>query len=349
LQTWNDRTLDVDFQYRFPLTDRHKITCGGGFRNVDSCVAGGDTFTTWYPSPYFTTNYTNEFIQDEMVIIEDRLNFTLGCKVEQNPYTGLEYEPTARLLWMLDHRHSAWGAVSRAVRTPSRDLEQISLTLPQYAPGAYPRLFGNGNARTEAALSYELGYREQATEQFSWDIALFYNAYDRLMDTLTGTFFLEMVPSPPHLVIPLAVDSGPTAETYGAELTGNYSVSERWCLYAQYSLLQLHVQADPTQSTDGGNAPCNQIYLRSAWDLNDKLEFDMMARYVDRLVDLQVPSYITMDLRLAWRPRKHLELAVVGQNLLEDHHWEYAGNSAISPAYATEVPRGVYGTLTWRY
>jgi iron complex outermembrane receptor protein len=349
LQTWNDKTFDVDFQYRFPLTERHKITCGGGFRNVDSYLAGGDTFTTWYPSPYFTTNYTNEFIQDEMAIIEDKLNFTLGCKVEQNPYTGVEYEPTARLLWMLDHRHSAWGAVSRAVRTPSRNLEQISLTLPPLAPGIYPRVFGNGNARTEAVLSYELGYREQATEQFSWDIALFYNTYDHLMDTLMGTPFGEGVPLPPHLVIPQAVDSGPTAETYGAELTGNYSVSERWRLYAQYSLLQLHIYADPTQNTPGGNAPCNQVYLRSAWDLNDNLEFDMTARYVDRLVDLQIPSYITMDLRLAWRPRKQLELAVVGQNLLQDHHWEYAGNSMYSPNYASEVPRGVYGTLTWRY
>jgi outer membrane receptor protein involved in Fe transport len=50
-----------------------------------------------------------------------------------------------------------------------------------------------------------------------------------------------------------------------------------------------------------------------------------MARYVDELSALGTPSYITMDLRLAWRARKHLELAVVGQNLLDTYHWEFGG------------------------
>ena len=61
------------------------------------------------------TNYTNEFVQDEITLIEDKLAFTLGCKLEQNPYTGLEYQPTARVLLTPDRRHTAWCAVSRAV------------------------------------------------------------------------------------------------------------------------------------------------------------------------------------------------------------------------------------------
>jgi len=56
-----------------------------------------------------------------------------------------------------------------------------------------------------------------------------------------------------------------------------------------------------------------------------------------------------MDLRLAWRPRKRLELAVVGQNLLQESHREFPGNITASPVLSTEVPRGVYGTVTWRY
>jgi hypothetical protein len=35
--------------------------------------------------------------------------------------------------------------------------------------------------------------------------------------------------------------------------------------------------------------------------------------------------------------------------LLQTYHWEFSGNTLESPIYATEVPRGVYGTLTWRY
>ena len=81
------------------------------------------------------------------------------------------------------------------------------------------------------------------------------------------------------------------------------------------------------------------------WDIRENLEFDVIARYVDQLVADGVPSYISMDLRLAYRPRKNLELAVIGQNLLQDQHQEYNGGIT---TYADEVPRGVYGTVAWK-
>ena len=64
---------------------------------------------------------------------------------------------------------------------------------------------------------------------------------------------------------------------------------------------------------------------------------------------LNVPSYLSMDLRLAWRPRRHLELAVVGQNLLETYHYEFGRTIENLYGEVTEVPRGVYGTVAWRY
>jgi len=69
----------------------------------------------------------------------------------------------------------------------------------------------------------------------------------------------------------------------------------------------------------------------------------MIFRYVDRLA-IGVPRYFVMDVRLGWEPRENLELAVVGQNLLDDHHIEF-----IDSFGSTEVPSGVYGMITWRY
>jgi iron complex outermembrane recepter protein len=345
LQMETMKTFDVEFQYRFPLTDRQKITCGADFRNVESYYSGGDQYTTWFPYPYLTTNYTSQFIQDEIAVVDDRVVFTLGCKLEQNPYTGLEYQPSARLLWAPDQRHSTWGAISRAVRTPARNEEQFAGVLDTpIAPGVYPLMFGNTAMQSEALMAYEIGYREQTTEQFSWDIAMYYSVYENL---LGGVFDPRPIPPLPFPVVPLMFTNGPSGDVYGVELAGNYSVSERWRLYVQYTLLEAHIVSSPTvvvaQSTD----PHNQVYLRSAWDLREDWEFDLMARYVDSLVEIGVPAYITMDLRLAWRPRKHLELAVVGQNLLQAYHQEFATIVA-SPELSTDVPRGVYGTLTWR-
>ena len=54
-----------------------------------------------------------------------------------------------------------------------------------------------------------------------------------------------------------------------------------------------------------------------------------------------VPAYTSLDARIAWRPRGPVELAAVGQNLLEPHHREFG-------AQQVEARRGVYGTITWR-
>ena len=199
---------------------------------------------------------------------------------------------------------------------------------------------------SEAVVAYELGYREQTTDQFSWDVATFYNVYDHLIiGPPTGDPFVEMGPLAPHVVFPLMYVNEAGGDTYGIELSSTYAVSKRWRITGQYTLFEMNLFNDPSRDYVDED-PKNQIYLRSSWDIRENLEFDMIARYVDRLVADDVPSYITMDLRLAYRPRKHLELAVIGQNLLQDHHQEYNG---FITTYASEVPRGVYGTVTWKH
>jgi iron complex outermembrane recepter protein len=250
---------------------------------------------------------------------------------------------------MLDKQHSAWGAISRAVRTPSRVEEQITATLPAVFPDVFPRAIGSPNLVSEDLLAYEIGYREQTNERFSWDVATFYNVYGHLLGAYMGSPFVELSPLPPHLIIPSILASGDSAETYGVELAGTYSVFQRWRLYAQYTFFEQQIHNAGPIAVASGTDPHNQVYLRSSWDLRKNLEFDLMARYVDRIAALDVPRYISMDLRLGWRPREHWELAVVGQNLLQTSHQEYAGNSGASAGLQTDVPRGVYGTVTWRH
>lgn len=80
----------------------------------------------------------------------------------------------------------------------------------------------------------------------------------------------------------------------------------------------------------------------------------MIGRYVDRLTNFPsvspntVPSYISLDARLGWRPNDTWQLAVVGQNLLDSHHLEFGGNQFLS-APLIEVQRGVYGMITWQH
>jgi len=60
----------------------------------------------------------------------------------------------------------------------------------------------------------------------------------------------------------------------------------------------------------------------------------------------EIDSYFTLDLRLAWRPNDKVEIALVGQNLLDDEHPEFVQESFTMP---TEVECGVYGKITWKF
>lgn len=342
------RTFDVDFQYRFPLTERQKITCGAGFRGVHDSLPSNDDFTEHFVPVERTYNLTSQFIQDEISLVTDKLDLTLGVKMEQNAFTGLEVQPSARLLWSIDRRHSAWGAISRAIRTPSRAEENIVLTSYAGMPEVFSRVYGNPDEQSEQLMAYELGYRAQATEKYSWDIAVFYNVYNRLATLQPYDPFLEDYPQPQHLIIPTQVINGAFADTYGVELAQNWSITEQWRLFAQYTFLQVSMYNNYMNVREGTD-PHNQVYLRSSWDIGHDLEFDLIGRYVDNLPDLDVPAYLSMDLRLAWRPRKHLEMTVVGQNLLQNQHLEFNSSAGEPSTESIEVPRGVYGTIAYQY
>jgi iron complex outermembrane recepter protein len=340
------KTYDLDFQYRFLWTERQTIICGARYRHIDTDYIGADPFTIYFDPPRRGLNYTNQYVQDQIALVVDRLDLYLGVGLEQNVFTGLECLPNARLLWTLDEKHSAWGAISRAVRTPSIvENDIVGTGAPSH--GVFPRIYGSPSTISEDLMAYEIGYREQTTDRFSWDLATFYNVYDNLGTVAPGQIFVETIPPPPHLVLPLTSTNGPRANAYGVELATNSILSERWRIYSQYTFFAFRSNT-PSYSGEGVS-PRNQVYMRSSWDLTKKVEFDLTGRYVDCLEAIAVPSYITMDLRLAWRPRRHWELAVVGQNLLQDHHLEFGRTVSTMSTEVSEVVRGVYGTLTWRH
>ena len=362
-------TLDLDFQQQFPLGNRQKFIYGLGYRAVDSFF-GGNGFalgTTGTPinsaasNPIDRTLYRYAaFLQDEFTLVDDQVYFTAGSKFENNTLAGFQYQPTGRLLWTPTERQSAWGAVSRAIRTPTIQNDAIVITgaFPRTVPGTFNQTRGSSNLNAEDLMAYELGYRAQPTDEFSFDTALFYNVYNNLIVFRGAT--PSPVPGPPGtLIFPANTVNGMSAETYGVELSANWKLSDTWRLQGHYSFLQMLVHSDPGIGKSGeraleGNSPQNQVYLQSSWDLSKTVEFDLMGRFVEQLSGFpsaqpnKVPSYISMDARLGWRPNAAWELALVGQNLLDSHHLEFGGNQFLS-APLIELQRGVYAMATWRH
>ena len=103
-------------------------------------------------------------------------------------------------------------------------------------------------------------------------------------------------------------------------------------------------QTDLSSIASQGDDPNYQLLLRSQSNLADNLELDVRLRAVDELVPSGVDGYVEADARVGWRVTDELELAVTGQNLLDDHKFETA-----DPQRRRAFGRAVYAQLRWGF
>jgi len=336
-------TVDVELEHRFRPLPSHDLVWGAGYRLLNDDTE--NDFISFLPDQR-TDHLVSGFVQDQISLFGDRLLLTLGSKFEHNDYTGFEYQPNLRALWKPHPRHSAWGAISRAVRTPSRAGHDIRF----FYPGTNRLVLGNPNFRSENLLAYEIGYRSQLSDQISFDVAAYYNDYDDLRTNEVGSVPLPTPPYPPGAE---RVVFGNQAEAvaYGVEVSASWKVTDRWTLAGWYTLMKvdLDLKAGSTDdSTEGteDDTPTHQVHFRSRMNLPGNLEFDTLLFYVGAVPNQNTEDYTRLDLRLGWRPVESLELSVAGQNLVQDRHQEF-GDGFFT--VGTSVPRSVYGKLTWRY
>jgi outer membrane receptor protein involved in Fe transport len=81
-------------------------------------------------------------------------------------------------------------------------------------------------------------------------------------------------------------------------------------------------------------------------NLPHDLELDALFYWVGNLPFYGISSYTRFDLRVGWRPVESLRLSVVAQNVFERHHSEF-GDTLFWPA--SQVERGIYGVVEWRF
>jgi iron complex outermembrane receptor protein len=326
-------TWDLDLQHRLPLGGRHDLVWGLGYR-VTSDAVEDTPLVAWVPNRR-TVELFSAFGQDEIALVADRLRLVIGSKFEVHESTGLEVQPSVRMAWTPDDRQTLWGAVSRAVRAPTRLDEDVRFP----APNGAILLQGSREFESEEVIAYELGYRLQPRGGTSLELAAFYNVYDDLR---------SQEPPASGAPFPITLANNLNADTYGAELRFNVQAAPWWRLYTSYTYFEKDLSLDPgsrdrTGGLGEGNDPEDRFALRSFVDLPGGVELDAWLRYVDRLPSPVIPAYTELDLHLGWKPTDRLELALVGQNLLHDQHAEFF------TARPKEVQRSVHGRATWRF
>lgn len=341
-------TFDLDLQHEFALTDHQQFVWGGGYRYYRENNESGQ-FVKFTPEEQDMSLYSL-FVQDNIKLMDERLTLTVGSKFEEHEFTGWEVQPDARALYKLTDKQSVWASVSRAVRIPTRVEYEGSYLLDIEVENGKPvflTIVGDDDQVSEELIAYETGYRAIPTEKLTLETALYYYDYDKLASAEPGPDF---VGANGQTVRPYFADNKNEGEGYGGEVSANWIACDWAAFQTAYSLAQLDLRntdggKDTVALLNEGKTPEHQVSLRTMLQVAKNVEYDVWVRWVDDLSALDVPSYWTMDMRVGWMARRNLELAIVGQNLLDDHHPEF--KAAFYNGIEPEVVRSVYAKATY--
>ncbi len=160
-------------------------------------------------------------------------------------------------------------------------------------------------------------------------------------------------------------------KSYGFEISTDIKAFDRWRIKPSFSWLKIDLRTaskpddDPEENDPDDDivdddflsyrnvymleygAPRWMFSIRSEFDITKQIDFDMGMRYVDSISLIgtedtfkrEIDAYLVFDVRLAWRPNKHVEISVSGRDLGPSH----------SELSQLEVCPTVMGKVTCRF
>ena len=326
-------TVAFDLQHSTQWAGRHTLAWGGG-AGINVEHTEGSATLAFEPAD---RNYalSSLFARNEFAL-PARVFVTLGAQIERNAFSGASLQPSVRARVMLPRNQMLWGAVTRAVRRPTRlDTDVVFPT-----PTGFVVLRGNPDFRPESAVATQGGYRVQLGTMLSFDTAVFRHDYSDLRSIEAA-----VSPGAPFVI-------GNTLEGYSQGVETNVLVQPVPWLRTEvdYTWLDVKIDRAPDSRSIGNisaeaNDPSHLFAWRTSFELPRNVEADATLRYVGTLPDPRVPAYTELGLRLGWRASSTTELFVVGDNLLHRQHPEFGA----AVPHRVEIERDVRAGVTFRF
>jgi iron complex outermembrane receptor protein len=337
-------TLDLDVQYYSKQTDKLNRILGFEVRTIDdfldskTVASTGNAYLSYNPEKLNYQIYSF-FIQDKYEIIDDKLFITLGSKFGYNEFTNFNFQPTIRASYLQSDNHMLWSSISRAVRTPTRGEDGITV-LAAYSGSTALYQQGSKTYDNEDLTAYEIGYRYRK-DKFSLDLTSFFNDYSNLRTQyLDGTSYI--------------VSNYGDGKVYGFEVASSIDIKSNWRVSLAYSFLKVDTKNDTglTYLSDNisneGRSPYNQLSLKSYYNFSSKLQLSNMIYFSDNLTasGKDVDAYTKLDTSLIYKKTDNLSLKIVGQNLLDSRHQEFS--KALFSQNA-EIGRNYYFNISYNF
>lgn len=348
-------TFDLDLQHRFRLGEDHDIVWGATYR-VSSDTMPMMPLVQMDDISRRTTSY-GIFGQDEITLAET-WRLTLGLRMDHNDFSGWDAQPDARLSWNLAPNHTLWGSLSKVARAPSRGEHglasasvQGSINVPFL--GSVPNLLHtySPGKTSELMKAGQLGLRSQWVPTLSSDAVLFTHRYDRL-NVYGNPTAIDLTKLPAYVEVFLPIVSTGAMTLNGVELSADWRPAPKWRL--QIAHTWQNVTDAGAAVMDAGLVPRRISSLHTSWSPTPQIDVDLWLRHTGaRPGDGNVPflarrAFDSVDLRLAWRPQKNVELALLGQNLNDgvcDAYAGIAGAEAFPKMLPSCAPRSLTGQI----
>jgi iron complex outermembrane receptor protein len=351
------QTFAGEIQRRIPF-ERHELIVGASYKYSTDEIKLLGAQSVSLAVPERSWRIASVFISDDYALVPDRLRLSAGVRLDHDNWSGTQAQPNVRLAWTPSSETTWWTSLARAARTPSRGELDIPITfaatpaIPPFVPAvrALREPPPSGTLKAEKVTTFELGFRQRVTSEFSLDLVGFSSDYSHLASLVTEAPRFV----PPALVIaPVTSANAGSGRTRGFEVAANWQATPDWRIQGNYSRTYLNIArtSDPAAAAARelveGHVPRHQASLRSSWTLKGGHNLDLWLKYVSHLSKPDIAAYTVLDLRYAYRIGKDAEVAIIGQNLLDERHPEFA--SDYLAIQQTEVSRSVMVKGTWRF
>lgn len=360
------RTFDADLQHSVELSRAHRLVVGGGFRS--SAIETEARAQLGFSPANRTYTVSNAFVQHEWTFKPDVLALTLGGKLEQYTIAGMMFQPSLRMIWTPTNRVALWGAISRAVRTPSHVDYTLRYPVGAGNSAALPltiNFLGNEKVRPETLRGLELGTRLQYSRKFLVELSVYRNSYVKLNDVYQAPFSLNpqalagllmAAPAPGASArgfeLPAIQINGRDITALGGEVEVHYEAQKWWRLTGSYSGSFLSTRVRPglnpaTLINLVNLYPKHMSQLRSSWDIGRRWLADLEVYRTGALVNagrLALAGYTRVDARLEWKLAEGVALSLQGRNLLRPYQTEYVRTSLFPHQ---KIGRGISVGLRW--
>jgi len=354
-------TYDVDLQYNSRRLLGNLISVGANYRNSASVITDKPTLQM----PDATLNIVSLFVNDDFELIEDRFHIIAGVKFEKSSYMSWQTQPHLRTIYTGDN-WSLWASASHAVRSPNMAEASVTANVVS-GPGFVARGVGNGGVDPEKVESYEAGIRF-FPKNFLFQLTAFRMNYRGISD-LNNTLPADIIVTPGGVIYPYYFKNVLDGKVEGLEADFTFKLN-KWAKfkgtytflhqsYRPVAALTNNTEALFTVQSTLKQSPKNRYTLGLSLDPLPSVELDLNlygwslyrndgfgpinpSTGARRMVN----SYNRLDARIGWQATDHLNISLVGQNLLKAAHREDVDSTL---EFSSLVQQAFYAKAEYRF